>query len=102
MGRKSDDRPGEFFVKIRGAIVSLIACSMFVLGGRSAGGDVATDSSSASPAAIEVEEDLVTVDVRIARSLLDQGGSLSDEEIVAGARRRASPRSLRATRSSTR
>ena len=86
MGRKSDDRPGEFFVKIRGAIVSLIACSMFVLGGCSAGGDVETDSSSASPAAIEVEEDLVTVDVRIARSLLDQGGSLSDEEIVAGAK----------------
>lgn len=86
IGRKSDDRPGEFFVKIRGAIVSLIACSMFVLGGCSAGGDVETDSSSASPAAIEVEEDLVTVDVRIARSLLDQGGSLSDEEIVAGAK----------------
>ncbi|KJL38376.1 hypothetical protein JOD63_002951 [Microbacterium terrae] len=84
-GSEADDKPGEFFVKIRGAIASLIACSVFVLGGCSAGGDAATSNSSASPATIEVEEDLVTVDVRIARSLLDQNGSLTDEEIVAGA-----------------
>lgn len=75
-----------FFVKVRGAIVSLIACSAFVLGGCSAGGDGPPSSSPTSPAAIEVEEELVTVDVRIARSLLDQSGSLTDEEIVAGAR----------------
>ncbi|MBN9202755.1 MAG: hypothetical protein J0H70_15620 [Microbacterium chocolatum] len=42
-------------------------------------------STSASAAAIEVEEQLVTVDVRIARSLLDQSGALTDEQIVAGA-----------------
>ncbi|WP_194397136.1 hypothetical protein [Microbacterium atlanticum] len=72
-------------MKIRGAIVSLIVCSVFVLGGCSAGGDSATNSSTSSPAAVEVEEELVTVDVRIARSLLDQSGSLTDEQIVAGA-----------------
>lgn len=86
MGRISDQKLGEFFVKIRGAIVSLIACSAFLLGGCSADADVAPSSSFASPAAIEVEEDPVTVDVRIARSLLDPSESLTDEEIAAAAR----------------
>ncbi len=73
-------------MKIRGVLVSLIACAAFVLGGCSAGGQGAASSSSASPAAVEVEENLVTVDVRIARTLLDQSGSMTDEEIVAGAK----------------
>ncbi len=68
------------------AIASLIVCSVFLLGGCGSVGPGDTASSPASPAAIEVEEELVTVDVRIARSLLDQSGSLTDEEIVAGAR----------------
>lgn len=72
-------------MKIRSVVVSLIACTAFVLGGCSAGGGATVDGSSASPTAIEVEEDLATVDVRIARSLLDQSDSLTDEEIVAGA-----------------
>lgn len=73
-------------MKIRGAIVSVIASAVFVLCGCTAGGDHAASSSSASPAAIEVEEELVTVDVRVARSLLDQDGSLTDDEIVTGAK----------------
>ena len=72
-------------MKIRLIIVSLVASATLVLGGCAAGGNVATGKSK-SPAAIEVEEALVTADVRIARSLLDQSGSLTDEEIVAGAR----------------
>lgn len=79
------ENPGETFVKTRSVVVLLIACTAFVLGGCSAGGGDTVDGSSASPAAIEVEEDLATVDVRIARSLLDQSDSLTDEEIVAGA-----------------
>lgn len=72
-------------MKIRVAIASLVACSALALGGCAASGDNAA-SGSASPGAIEVEEQLVTVEVRIARSLLDQGGALTDEEIVANAR----------------
>ncbi|WES65847.1 hypothetical protein P0L94_07180 [Microbacter sp. GSS18] len=71
-------------MKIRKAVVPLVVCTALVLGGCSAGGDGASSTSS-SPAAIEVEEQLVTVDVRIARSLFDPDGSLTDDEIVAGA-----------------
>lgn len=76
---------GEHIVKIRGALAACIVGAALVLSGCSGGGEDAASNSSASPAAIEVEEQLVTVDVRIARSLLDQSGSLTDEEIVAGA-----------------
>lgn len=75
---------GEHIVKIR-ALGACIVGAALVLSGCSGGGEDAPSSNSASPAAIEVEEQLVTVDVRIARSLLDQSGSLTDAEIVAGA-----------------
>ena len=76
---------GEYIVKIRGALAACIVAAVLLLSGCSGGGEDAASSRSASPAAIEVEEQLVTVDVRIARRLLDQSGSLTDEEIVAGA-----------------
>ena len=72
-------------MKIRGALAACIVAAVLLLSGCSGGGEDAASSRSASPAAIEVEEQLVTVDVRIARRLLDQSGSLTDEEIVAGA-----------------
>lgn len=72
-------------MKIRGALSACIVGAALVLSGCSGAGVDAANSSSASPAAIKVEEQLVTVDVRIARSLLDQGGALTDEEIVSGA-----------------
>lgn len=74
------------FVKIRGAVLCLIVSAAFALSGCAASGDDAANGPTGSPAAIEVEEELVTVDVRIARSLLDQNGSLTDQEIVAGAK----------------
>ncbi len=40
---------------------------------------------SATPPTIEVDEGLVTVDVTIARSLLDAQGTMSDDEIVSAA-----------------
>ncbi|ANG86407.1 hypothetical protein A8L33_14525 [Microbacterium aurantiacum] len=76
---------GERIVKIRGALGACIVGTALVLSGCSGGGEDPAGSTSASPAAIEVEEQLVTVDVRIARSLLDQSGALTDEQIVAGA-----------------
>ncbi|MDZ8275372.1 hypothetical protein R2Q81_05320 [Microbacterium aquimaris] len=76
---------GEHIVKIRGALAASIVGAALALSSCSGVGEDVASSSSASPAAIEVEEQLVTVDIRIARSLLDQSGSLTDEEIVAGA-----------------
>ena len=64
--------------------VSLAMLATFVLGGCAA--NAPGDAGPSSPAAIEVEEELVTVDVRIARSLLDPNGSLTDDELLAGAR----------------
>lgn len=81
-------------MKIRLALAALIFGGAIVLAGCSSGEGAsaasssespAATTSSASPAATETEEELDTVDVRIARSLLDQEGSLTDEEIVAGA-----------------
>lgn len=76
---------GEHIVKIRGVLGACIVGTALVLSGCAGGGENLGSSTSASPAAIEVEEQLVTVDVRIARSLLDQSGALTDEQIVAGA-----------------
>ena len=72
-------------MKIRGVLGACIVGTALVLSGCAGGGENLGSSTSASPAAIEVEEQLVTVDVRIARSLLDQSGALTDEQIVAGA-----------------
>jgi hypothetical protein len=69
---------------VRVAVVSLAVLATFVLGGCSA--NAPRDADPSSSAAIEVEEELVTVDVRIARSLLDPNGSLTDDELVAAAR----------------
>lgn len=38
-----------------------------------------------TPAAVEVDEGLLTVDITIARSLLDSAGTMTDEQIVAAA-----------------
>lgn len=81
----ADENLGDHIVKIRRALIACMVGAALVLSGCSGGGDDAASSSSASPAAIEVEEQLATVDVRIASSLLDQSGSITDEEIVAGA-----------------
>lgn len=85
-------------------LVSLIACAALVLGGCSAdGGGAATgttappsggsDTSATQPSggtetpqAIEVEEGLATVEVRVARSMVDPTESLSDEELLAAPR----------------
>lgn len=64
--------------------VSLAMLATCILGGCAA--NAPGDAGPSSPAAIEVEEELVTVDVRIARSLLDPNGSLTDDELLAGAR----------------
>src|SRR5690606_8016362 len=41
--------------------------------------------SEPTPAAVEVDEGLLTVDITIARSLLDSAGTMTDEQIVAAA-----------------
>ncbi|WP_210481102.1 hypothetical protein [Naasia sp. SYSU D00948] len=59
---------------------------MIVLSGCSAQpNDDAADPTGASQAPIEIEEELATVDVTIARSLLDPNDSMTDEAIVAAA-----------------
>lgn len=70
----------------RKAVASMVVGAVLVLGGCSAGGNVepANESSSAE-GAVEVDENLATVDLRIARSLLDRDGTMTDEEIVAAA-----------------
>ncbi len=73
-------------MKIRHAFISATAAGAMLLGGCAATDDVATSSASATPAAIEVDEQLVTVDVRVAKSMLDPEGALSDDEIIASAK----------------
>ncbi len=71
---------------VRLAAASLLVCAVALVAGCSG---VQSESpepgTSSGPGAIEVEEQLFTVDVTLARSLLDPAGSLSDEEIIAGA-----------------
>jgi len=72
------------------AIASLVVVASISLAGCSAGSDTdgAQNAPGASPSApaIEVEEAITTVDVRIARSLLDPNDALTDEQIVDSAR----------------
>lgn len=72
----------------RSAVASLVVGGVVVLGGcaADAGDDSSGAGASSTPAAVEVQEDLATVDLRIARSLLDPDESLTDEEIVSAAR----------------
>ena len=71
---------------VRGAVASMFVCAVFVLGGCSGGGNGGSAGGTTStPGAIEVEEELLTVDLRIARSLLDPDGTLTDEDIVSAA-----------------
>jgi hypothetical protein len=74
----------QAFVRI--AAASVLVCAVALVGGcsgvQSEGPEPGTSSE---PGAIEVEEQLFTVDVTLARSLLDPAGSLTDEEIIAGA-----------------
>ncbi|RZT66495.1 hypothetical protein EV140_0035 [Microcella alkaliphila] len=73
-------------VSVRTAVVSVVFCMVAVLGGCSG---VESESpepgASSTPGAIEVEEQIFTVDVTLARSLLDPARSLTDEEIISGA-----------------
>lgn len=64
----------------------MVVCVVFVLGGCSAGVEGGPAGTTSAPGAVEVEEDLVTVDLRIQRSLLDPGGTLTDDEVVSAAR----------------
>ncbi|GAA1061822.1 hypothetical protein [Agromyces bracchium] len=73
-------------MSVRSMAASAMICAVFVLGGCAAAdsnGSVGAVDSTDGP--IEVEENLATVDVRVARSLLDPEGSMSDEEIVSAA-----------------
>jgi hypothetical protein len=58
------------------AALSLIGC---------AGQPAPAGDSDSTPPAVEVDEGLLTVDLTIARSLLDAQGTMSDDELVAGA-----------------
>ena len=71
---------------LRAAVTPMLVCAIFVLGGcASAGNGGSEGAATSTPGAIQVEEDFVTVDVTIARSLLDPNGELSDEEVVSAA-----------------
>ena len=70
---------------VRSALASMVLCAALVVGGCSGGAGRSEGGASSTPGAIEVEEDLLTVDVRVARSLLDPDDTLTDEDIVANA-----------------
>lgn len=71
---------------VRNTVASIMVGAVLVLGGcAGAGGGESQDDPTSTPGAIEVEEDLLTVDITIARSLLDPTGDLTDEEIVSAA-----------------
>lgn len=67
---------------IRGVITSVAVASVLLLTACSSGGSSDPDRT---PAAIEVDEGPLTVDVQLSRGLLDPGGNLTDEELIAGA-----------------
>lgn len=68
-------------MKARPAIAALIAVAVLSLVACSAGGETRPDASSTTPA-IEVDEAIATVDIRLPRTLIDQEGVLADEQIV--------------------
>ncbi len=67
-------------------IASVVAAATLAFGGCTAGTAEKPAGASSSAPAIEVEEAVATVDVRLARSLLDQKNALTDEQIVGAAR----------------
>src|SRR4051794_33444948 len=78
---------GLMLKSVRGAISATLIGTVIVLTGCSAEPKAdRPDVASASQAPIKVDEGLVTVDVTIARSLLDANGSMTDEAIVAAAK----------------
>lgn len=70
---------------VRSAVVSVAVVAVLTLAGCAGGGAGSTGVSTSTPGAIQVDEGLVTVDLTIARSLLDPEGALSDDEIVTSA-----------------
>jgi hypothetical protein len=68
---------------VRVAAASIAFLSSLALVGCAS--ESAPTGGSSTPAAIEVDEGLLTVDVTIARSLLDAQGTMSDEQLVAAA-----------------
>lgn len=73
-------------VNSRLVVLSFVIAGALALGGCSAATVQSPAGASSSAPAIEVEEAVTTVDVRIARSLFDQDDALTDEQIVAAAR----------------
>lgn len=70
------------FLRVATASVTFLA-SLALVGCVAA--STPTPESESTPAAIQVDEGLLTVDLTVSRSLLDAGGTTSDEEIVAAA-----------------
>ncbi|WP_299091326.1 hypothetical protein [uncultured Microbacterium sp.] len=66
-------------------VASFVVITSFALGGCSAGAQPRPVGASSAPA-IEVEQAAATVDIRLARSLLDQEDALTDAQIVEAAR----------------
>lgn len=72
--------------RVRSVVVSVVICAAFALSGCAAAeDDESKGGSDATSGPIAVEEDLVTVDVTVARSLIDPDGTLADEEIASAA-----------------
>lgn len=69
---------------VRTTLASSLILTSLILGGCAAGAPTTTTNTS-TPGEVKVEEKLVTVDIRIARSLFDPEGTLTDAEIVAAA-----------------
>ena len=65
----------------RPALAAFVAVAVLSLGAWSASGEPRSDASSTGPA-IEVEEAIATIDIRLPRTLIDQEGVLADEQIV--------------------
>lgn len=73
-------------MKNRSAILALVAATALALSGCSAVDSASPDRESSPEAssapAIEVDEAIATVDVRIARTLIDQESALTDQQII--------------------
>ncbi|MFC9918259.1 hypothetical protein [Agromyces binzhouensis] len=73
-------------MSVRSAAASAMICAALVfVGCAAADSGASVNGVDSTDGPIEVEENLATVDVRIARSLADPEGSMSDEEIVSAA-----------------
>jgi hypothetical protein len=74
--------PMHTSVRVTTASIAFLA-SLALVG--CAGEAAPTGDSGSTPPAVEVDEGLLTVDLTIARSLLDAQGTMTDEQLVAAA-----------------